>query len=417
MEAGLLTEPRVLWVTAEPPDRTLRGGSIRQAHLFEALARALPVDLLLAGELRDEAIRAAAQTITEVESHRAMMPADAVLRRAVELGVTLGSRYPLPVYLEGPARRRLDRALQTLTTRYRLICVEHAALAPLIRPSWRTRWLITFHHLLSGMIESEAVLAPGRRQRWFRERDARKARRLEADAAGVYDRCVVCSDDDASVLNALAGTSATGRVSVIPNGVELSQFRPVPLPGQHRLLFPGTFSYTPNVDGALWFCAEIWPRVRAAVPDAELVLAGRAPVEEVLMLGELPGVSIHPDVPSMIPYFESARAVVVPLRIGTGTRIKALEAMAAGRPVVGTPHGLAGLGIQDGVHAWVAEDADRFAGGVVETLLNDDLAAALSAAGRAHVEDRFGWDRIGPRFVALAAELVGEGQRDGSIAS
>jgi glycosyltransferase involved in cell wall biosynthesis len=107
----------------------------------------------------------------------------------------------------------------------------------------------------------------------------------------------------------------------------------------------------------------------------------------------------------MVPYLQSTRVVLVPLRVGTGTRLKALEGMAAGRPVVGTSIGLEGIGIVDGVHALVADDASAFAQAVVRALRDDDLARSLSRAGREHVEEQFGWDRIGARFVATVAEL------------
>ena len=108
----------------------------------------------------------------------------------------------------------------------------------------------------------------------------------------------------------------------------------------------------------------------------------------------------------MVPEFEEARVVAVPLRVGTGTRLKALEAMAAGRPVVGTAVGLEGIGIEDRVHARVADSAEQFAGAVVEMLRDDATAGALASAARAHVERHFGWERIGGEFVALIRALL-----------
>jgi glycosyltransferase involved in cell wall biosynthesis len=397
--------PRVLWVTEEPPDRSLGGGTIRQAYLFEALAGAFAVELLLAGSLADDHVRSLATAVTELPKGRAVMAEDAVVRRILELGVTLGSRYPLPAYMAGPSRRRLARALRRGDAPYDLVIVEHEALAPVISRSRSARWILTFHHVLSGMIASEVALAPGRRQRWFRERDVGKARRLEAQAVREYDLCITCSPEDAA---ALAATEPAGqsRIRVVPNGVDLRRIHASPLVAEPRILFPGTFHYSPNVDGALWFCSEVWPRVRSAVPDATLILAGREPVSEVRRLARLPGVEVHPDVPSMTCYFESARAVVVPLRVGTGTRIKALEAMAAGRPVIGTSVGLAGVGIEDGVQARVVDDAEAFAEAVAGVLRSDELAGRLGQAGRRHVETHFGWDRIGRRFVDTVREVL-----------
>ena len=110
----------------------------------------------------------------------------------------------------------------------------------------------------------------------------------------------------------------------------------------------------------------------------------------------------------MVPYLQAARVVVVPLRVGTGTRLKALEAMAAARPVVGTTVGLDGIGAVDGVNARIADEPRAFAAAVTEILRGDEVASRLGAAGRAHVEARFGWDRIGERFVELILGLLAE---------
>ena len=100
----------------------------------------------------------------------------------------------------------------------------------------------------------------------------------------------------------------------------------------------------------------------------------------------------------MLPWLSRARVAVVPLRVGSGTRLKALEAMAAGRPLVGTTVGLEGLGVLDGVHALVADTAPAFAAAIVHALEDDGLAASLTTAGRLLAED-FEWTAIGESFI------------------
>lgn len=399
---------RVLWITDEPPDRTLGGGSIRQSYLLEALASEFPTDVLTAGVTLDQRTRELAANVTEIPRRSAPWTDHPVGRRALSLAITLGSPHPSPLYATRALRRDLAREIGGGRGRYELVCVEHEALAPLLPPARGERWIITLHHLLSGMIASELALAPGRRQRWFRERELRKARALEQRAVDGYDRCIVCSDEDAAALRAIAGERSRERIAVIPNGVDLALLTPTPLPGRPTVLLPGHLAYPPNIDGAVWFCSEVWPEVRAALPHATLMLVGRAPVEQVRELARSPGVEVHADVPSMRPYFDAARVVVVPLRVGTGTRLKALEAMAAGRAVVGTPVGLGGIGVVDGVQALVAEAAGALAAAVIQALQRDELAKSLAAAGRAHVENRFGWDRIGAQFVAIVSDVLDE---------
>lgn len=399
---------RVLWVTDEAPDRSLGGGSIRQSYLFEALASAFPVDLIAVHAPPDEHVRSVAASVTELPRASVPWTEHSVGRRALSLGIILGSPYPSPMYPTAPVRRALARVISERAGRYQLVCVEHEALAPLLPRARAERWIVTLHHLLSGMIESEIELAPGRRQRWFRERDLRKALALERRVVEDYDRCIVCSTEDAASLAESAGGVANGRVAVIPNGVDLVLVRPTSIPSAPTVLLPGHLAWQPNVDGAVWFCTEVWPRIRAEVPDASLMLAGRSPKEEVLALAALPGVSIHADVPSMVPYFEAARAVVVPLRVGTGTRLKALEGMAAARPVIGTSVGMGGLGIVDGVQARIADEPEKFAAAVAEALRQDELAGSLARNGRSHVESSFGWERVGAQFVTTVAEVLNE---------
>jgi glycosyltransferase involved in cell wall biosynthesis len=396
---------RVLWVTDEPPDPALGGGSIRQFHLLQALASAMPVDVVIVGAVPDPRIQDLAASVTMLDRDRALVTEHPIGRRALSLAITLGSPYPAAMYPTRPVRRTLARAIAERHGRYSVVCVEHEGLAPLIPQVRAERWLLTFHYLLSGMVEHEVALAPGRRQRWYRERDLRKAIRLEREAVNRYDRCLVCSEEDANALRSIGGDVPSDRVAVMPNGVDLARFGCTPVPSAPRVLLPGHLAWAPNVDGAQWFCSEVWPQVCSAVPEAELMLVGRSPVPEVLALGQLPGVSVHPDVPSMLPYFESARVVVVPLRVGSGTRLKALEGMAAGRPVVGTTIGLEGIGIADGVHALVADDPALFGAAVIRALRDESLTRSLGEAGRGHVERHFGWDAIGAQFVSTVREL------------
>jgi polysaccharide biosynthesis protein PslH len=153
-------------------------------------------------------------------------------------------------------------------------------------------------------------------------------------------------------------------------------------------------------------CSEVWPLVRAAVPEASLALVGREPDPRVLALQSCPGVSVEADVPSMAPYFARARAVAVPLHVGTGTRLKALEAMASGRPVIGTSIGLQGLDVSDDREVRLTDQTGAFAEALIEVLTNDQVAGRLGDAGRRHVEARFGWERIGRDYVELLRQLA-----------
>jgi glycosyltransferase involved in cell wall biosynthesis len=255
----------------------------------------------------------------------------------------------------------------------------------------------------SAKADQERAVTPGRRQRWLLVREAAKARRFERRLVQTFEGLVLVSAGDAAALGA---DTAEERIVVAPNGVDVEHYVPTPLGAEPAVVMTGSFQYGPNVDGAVWFCDQVLPLVQAAVPEATLDLVGHAPRAEVRALAGRPGVSLHPDVPAMAPWLARARVCVVPLRIGTGTRLKALEAMAAGRPVVGSSVGLEGLGLVDGRHAHVEDDPRAFADAVVRVLTDDAHAEALIVAGRALVEERFGWRAIGDD---LARDLLGSG--------
>jgi glycosyltransferase involved in cell wall biosynthesis len=236
-------------------------------------------------------------------------------------------------------------------------------------------------------------------------------RRAEAAALDAADLAVVCSYDDAATLERLRARPAGARIAVVANGVDLERFAPSHAPCRNRVLFFGSLDYEPNVDGLVWFVREAWPRVRAAVPGATLAVVGRRPTVEVRELANVPGVTVQADVAEAPPCYAASDVVVVAVRIGSGTRLKALEAMASGRPVVGTRVGLEGLHLEHAAPpspAITVDTAAELADGVIGLLRNPTEAAGRGQSGRRHVEARFGWTHLAE---AMAAELAAEAAR------
>ena len=388
---------RVLWVTAEVPDAGLSGGSIRQYHLLSALVDHAEIDLALTGSLIDDQLRARLGRVFEFPTPPpGRPPRGRWSRRANDLWTAIAARNSFEVAEMRPTRD-LFRGVAADTSAYDIVNIEHGYLAPLLPRQRSNRWMVTFHNVDSERSRQRAAVARGRRQAWLWSRDAARARRMEQWAVRAYDRVVAVSDDDARVLG--------GTVAVVPNGVDLERFPVTPLPPEPRLLFSGNFSYPPNIDAAQWLCGEVLPRVLETIPTATLDLVGLNPVPKVWALAELPAVTVHPNVASVGPYLEAARVAVVPLRIGTGTRLKALEAMAAGRPLAGTTIGLEGLGLVDGDTAAVADDAPAMARAIVALLTDDARARRQAAAARTQAEP-FSWERVRARFVDAVLALA-----------
>jgi polysaccharide biosynthesis protein PslH len=390
--------PRVLWVTDEPPDRLQGGGNIRQAMLLGSLRDRLDVTLLLVGHLSDAMTRRHVSAVLELPRPRTRPPRRLTQRRIHDLWRVIAQRRPSEVTGAARVHRTLRPVLKRVANDFDVVVVLHLSLAPVLPAHRRARWLLEMQNVPSERARQELADERGRRQRWLLSREAANARRYEGQVVASYDGLVVVSDQDAASLAGERGERALGPVIVVPNGVDTSALTATPLPREPNILLPATLNYRPNVLGAIWFCDEILALVQSKVPGVRFDLVGRQPVPEVVALARRPGVHVHADVSQMAPWLAQARVVVVPLRMGTGTRLKALEAMAAGRPVVGTSIGLEGLGVVDGEQARVVDEPAAMADAIAELLISDTAAETLATAGRRLVEERFRWDALGNRL-------------------
>lgn len=389
----------LLWATAETPRFDGGGGNLRQANLLVRLAEHHRITVADAGgDPIDPAVAAAVAEVVAVGGGReAPRTWSRFEQRWRDLRFVLGRGEGLEAQGQAAARARLDPVVRA--RRGGLVVLQHAGLAPLVEACAGPRTVLELHNDAVERSRQQAAVAPHWRHRLLWQADARRAARTLRRPLALADALVCTSDDDASRLPPGAW--------VVPNGVDLDRFGPTPVPAGPRICFTATLHYEPNVDGARWFVDAVLPRIRSAVPLAAFELVGRTPIPEVEALLAEPGVTGAFDVPDVRPHLAAARVAVVPVRVGTGTRLKALEAMAAGRPVVGTTVGLEGLGIEAGRHALVADDAESFAAAVVRLLDDDDLASSIATAARAFVEDVYGWGPIAEAYSAKLDVLAG----------
>lgn len=384
--------PKVRWVTALPPNHAGGGGHLRQAHLLDALFDRADVTIVVVGHLDDDALRSAAASVVEVDASQEVIPDGAVARRVRMARHAVGSRDTWEIESHRVVRAAVAEVWPSLPPAD-VVAIEFHALAPLVDLRRGERWAITFHNVVSRMLEQQAaVVGGGRRQRWFIERERSRALRRERWAVDQYDLAVAVSSDDALLL---------GTEVVVENGVDRLRLRPTPVPAEPALVFTGALYTLPNIDGINWFCREVLPLVQEAVPLATLEIVGSQPDRSVRALEAIPGVSVIENPPDILPYLDRARVAVVPLRIGSGSRLKALEAMAVGRPLAGTGIGFEGLDVRAGAHALISDDPAGLARAVVRLLEDDEVVGRLAKAGRDLVDRRYGWDRIAPRYVDL----------------
>lgn len=388
---------RVIWVTSAPPHRAGSGAQLRQAMLLESVAHRVPVVLVSTAPVTDPHVRSLVADVVEVPVPPPPRRSHPVARRLDLARRLVATGLPLETADAKPQRVALANAVREVVRPDGVVVVEHLELAPLaesVAPA--SRRVLTIHHAAGRQAAQQLALATTARRRWWWRVQRRRVRALERWAGRTFDVVVTVSDLDAA---AVACDSV-----VVPNAVRFD--RPVPpRPGNHTVVFTGTLDYRPNIDGITWFATTAWPCVRAALPEARLWVVGRAPTPQVRALDELPGVEVHPDVDEVDPWIEGADVAVVPLRIGGGTRLKALQAMAAARPVVGTSIGLEGLGVQDRVHAWVADTHDALADGVLAVLRDPVLGDRLGRDGFAHGAATHDWQVAGERFASRVLGL------------
>ena len=232
-----------------------------------------------------------------------------------------------------------------------------------------------------------------------------KLRRYEARACRLADGVMAVSEADGQALLALA---AGIRLAVVPNSVDTQEYSPRPRPpgGPPTLVFTGKMDFRPNVDAVVWFCREALPLVRAEAPDVRFRIVGRDPTEVVRRLGRLPGVEVVGAVADDRPYVAGAHVFVVPMRVGGGVRIKVLQAMAAGAPVVSTTLGLEGIAARPGEHLLVADRPADFARAVLGLLASPKMGARLARAARRLVEAGYDWRVLAPRVEAFYEATV-----------
>lgn len=229
--------------------------------------------------------------------------------------------------------------------------------------------------------------------------EASRVRAFEAEEFQHFGRVVVVSEQDKAALEKLNPNLG---ISVIPNGVDTSFFsggsaQAVP----SRIVFTGHMNYPPNIVAAKFLAQQLLPRVRAARPDAHLVIVGREPNPHVAALGALEGVEVTGEVEDIRPWLRSARVFACPMLSGTGIKNKLLEAMASELPCVVTPLALQGFDVRAGEHVLVGESEDELAAHISNVLSQDALARRLGRAGRDYVRERHSW-----RSVAHAYEDV-----------
>jgi glycosyltransferase involved in cell wall biosynthesis len=265
------------------------------------------------------------------------------------------------------------------------------------------------HNVEHEVLARAAAIARNPAQKTYFRLQARVTRRDEEQLARRFSEVWATSSRDAEQFAIARGDR---RVAVVPNGIRCltppaSSRCQAPRPAETGplLLFVGLMSYFPNSDAVTYFLDCIFPLITARLPEARFLVVGASPPRRIRSRAARQ-VTIVGRVPSVVPYFRQASTFVVPMRCGGGTRVKVLEAMLHGVPVVSTPLGCEGLAVRDGESVLLADAPEAFAASVVRVCDDAALAQRLAAGGADLVHANYDWRRIGESVDGLLSRAA-----------
>jgi glycosyltransferase involved in cell wall biosynthesis len=386
----------ILYVSPMPASPPRFGAQARVHGLMTQLARRhnLAAVILLDEEFDAEECRRAMQSycrevVLVPNPHRSLLK-----HRLRQLRSLASTRSFERLRVTVPAlQRALDQVL--LARRFDIVNLEFSFLGHFeLRqaPSGERLPLLVVdsHNIDYELARQYARAGDSLARRLYARANWRKLRREELgtyrDADGVY----LCSAaDERRLLDQVPGV----RTAVIPNAADVEYYQPRPTdprPDGRTVVFFGLLSYVPNLDGVIHFVEDIWPRIAEAHPDARLKIVGGRPPPSLLALAG-PRVELTGFVPDLRPHLAAAAAVVVPLRLGGGTRLKIVEAMAMGKAIVSTTLGAEGIEAAPGRDLLIEDQPAAFADAVNRLLADPHLAACIGQSARRLAVERYSW--------------------------
>ena len=406
---------KLLWVKSgglAPPDT---GGKIRSYQILRELARRNEVTVALSYVTEKDKIDqhpALESQFTRLVRWPVQPPDRASWSGGVQYARNFLSAQPYSVVRFCHPEMLQDLRGVIHQEKFDLIVCDFVLAAPLI--PWNTTVpKILFTHNVEATIyrrHFEVARNPIWKAVWWRE--YRTMLRMERKYTRSADHVLTVSEVDRRYFSRFANTN---KITAIPTGVDVEYFRPLPGAEQaHNLVFTGSMNWLPNEDGIIYFVQKILPKVRRSVPDVVLWVVGRDPSVAVQKLAqEDPSVRVTGAVEDIRPYVGRGSVYVVPLRVGSGTRLKIFEAMAMGKAIVSTTIGAEGLPVTHGKDILLADQPEDFAQQTVQLLQNESLRNQLGAAARSLVEQHYSWGRVGAYCETVFSRVIQEysGQR------
>jgi glycosyltransferase involved in cell wall biosynthesis len=384
---------KTLFVTPFSPYPPDFGGAIRIYHMLKMFASLSDVTLLMyAGRGPSGDSVGHLETICERVVAVPGPPTEAAPKWLLQARGTLGSR-PFQYFAHYSQRfqRALDETIQA--TPFDYVVVNLSQMGYFRYPRIAGSYILDLQNIEFELLERRAAVQSHPLRRAALALEARKFRRDELAICRRFDLIFTPSERERDQLRALLGPSA---ITCLPNSIDPDYFamRATEPPG-NEIAFIGTTHVDANRDGLVYFMERIFPLIERRVPDVRFSIVGGNPPPVIRQYGARPNVEVTGYVKDVRPYMARARALVVPLRSGGGTRLKILEGLSFGVPTVSTTIGAEGLDLVHGEHILLGDTPEAFAAGVVAALGDAGLRQRLRAAGRAVVEQRYSWQAVG----------------------
>jgi GT2 family glycosyltransferase/glycosyltransferase involved in cell wall biosynthesis len=383
---------RILALSPYCPIPPVHGGAVRMLEILKRVAMSHEVHFICFGESKQD-------LELEAELGKIFASAKIVMKEPSNLATGLLDPNSAAEYRQQSFADAVDDAVAEAS--FDLVQVEYPNLAHYLPFEGSEKTVITQIDLLHKTMFQKAQQGS-----FSALLESLRLFKYEVENAERSDLVLTMSEKEASELTRVAKTN----VAVCSNGVDTEKINWSPPADTARLLFVGNFRHPPNTEAILWFAENIYPRIRESNRAARLTIVGPNPPPQVQDLASDPSIKVTGKVDDLYPLYRSHRCAIAPIRRGSGTRIKILEAMAAGTPVVSTSIGAEGLALEPGKHILLGDDSETFSQAVVEVLTNSDLASGLSTAARDLVEAKYGWDRIAENLCRQYEKLVGEGR-------
>lgn len=400
---------RILVVSPFSPYPVNWGYAKRVYHLLEVLARRHEITLLTYADRDDPERLAALRAIGTV--HIVPTPMSPLGKRLAQVASVVSSKsfQRRTMYTEAMQQtiERLTRAQS-----FDVIQVETSQMA-CFRFDGQHAMVVLDEHNIEYELYYRVFKAEGSpARRLFNWLEYVKFKREETDAWRRVTGCLATSAREAAFIRSIAPSTP---VTVVPNAVDTEYFKPSDTRvDPNAIVLTGLMKYRPNVDGAIFFVRDILPRVLAKRPSAVFYIVGGEAPPEVTRLAS-PHVVVTGSVEDVRPYVHRAAVFAVPLRMGSGTRLKVLEGLSMGKPMVSTALGCEGIELTHGEHLLIANEADAFANAVVTLMSDATLAQRLANAGRALMLERYRWevavDALERFYDQLSASRGSDGSR------